>query len=454
MANRTIGGSQNLDSMDIDHYKSQQEQQSLAIWDYDESIKHTRRISPKNLIDNSDTVVGLGNEIDNIKKDLGGDPYIAFSTDWGKETEDKYPSIYDDLSNYTYPTSAEKEIRYIEADIKDLKDNINNQIKTIKKDLGYVSGSDDDWTYHGIYSDSQSPTNYQSAYLWLNSLQSKIPRLGTWEGAAATNQTKGNAYDWLKHLDKYLGTWQNPVPSTTAPKNNTYNWLNHLDKYLGTWTGAATTAPKNNTYNWLQYLQTKVDGIEKIHEIPRTKWVDLNKEAQYTKYTFRLQPDGNIVFYRTKNNGTVQSDRNWVWQSGPQYSPAIFKVTAEYTCNASAGTFTGANSGTLTVTSTSNPNIEIGGVQYNYSNASIIVPYLSTGRAVSILAVKNVNTTDYSINDITITPSRHAIKLIGVQKKNNGNKPIQLRLICCDDNNIPDPSYYQNDPYDNNGNRS
>lgn len=433
MANRTIGGSQNLDSMDIDHYKSQQEQQSLAIWDYDSDINHTRRISPKNLIDNSDTIIELGTDIDDIKKDLGGngeDPYTYERiSEW---TDSKYKEEQD----YPEETSAFTEIKYIESD---LTNNINKQIESIKRDLGYKpAATEGASTYYSINEKNESPDSYDSAYLWLNSLQSKIPRLGTWPSQPIVTAIKGNAYSWLNSLDSDVNTLKNKIPR------------------LGTWpsTPAATVTPKGNAYSWLSSLQTQVDGIEKIHTIPRTKWVDLNKEATYTKYTFRLQPDGNIVFYRTTEEGAVQSDRNWVWQSGPQYSPAIFKVTAEYTCNASAGTFTGANSDTLTITSTSNPNIEIGGIQYNYSNASTIVPYLSTGRAVSILAVKNVNTTDYSINDITITPSRHAIKLIGVQKKNTGNKPIQLRLICCDDNNIPDPSHYQNDPYDNNGNRT
>lgn len=336
MANRTIGGNQNLDSMSIDHYKVQQEQQSLAIWDYDESINHTRRISPKNLIDNSDTVVELGQKIDNIKKDLGGDPYIAFSTAWGKETENKYPSIYENLTDYTYPTSAEKEIRYIEADIKDLKDNFNDQIESLKKDLGYDPNATEEAasTYHSINGDNENP-NYQSAYHWLSSLEEKVVT----SNYPTEPSYKTNIYNWLNYLDTHIG-WNKNISEYTGsnPKtdlyNNAHQWLQKIQVNLDDIQG--NFARKYWTRYWADELRHSHDILPEPYtaNYPRKDYEkDISSENQKRiYYYFGLQNDGNLVLYRSKNNtqgdgpADIGNNRQWVWQTGPEYKPAIFRI--------------------------------------------------------------------------------------------------------------------------------
>ena len=113
MANKTIGGNNNLNDINLNHLKAQTDKPSLAIWDYDESVNHTRRVSPKNLIDAvmDTTIQSLQADLKQVKRSLGGDDEYPEQDPYG------YSSVYEkfnSLKGSTAPTNVYNELQQIE----------------------------------------------------------------------------------------------------------------------------------------------------------------------------------------------------------------------------------------------------------------------------------------------------------------------------------------------------
>ena len=385
MANRTIGGTNYLDDFPIDNLTDQQQKKSLAIWDYD--VNYTKRISPKDLIDNVSTIQTIENNIDDIKKDLGGSPYLRVSQ-WES-------SKYANETGYPEKTDAFTEIRYIEADLTSL----SSKIDSLKNDLGYddsVASS-----YHSIYNDVETPTDYKSAYLWLDSLEERV---GIGYGDSPTN----NAFNYCYDLDNRI----------------TVISSNYLKKKYDRYWSAQNSTTYNHDYNRKTYEKD-----------------DSATNQSHNKYLFALQNDGNIVLYRVKETeqegAVIQSDKQWIWQSGPEYSPAIYRLKFKYTPSSSVSTT--ASSVAIDLNPNSTATFTNNGITFTPTSTNSIACYTNN---TCILSVRHLSIDDYNLSNIFSNNGRR-VKIEGLQK-NQGTNPLEIELICCNESNIVDPTNYPN----------
>lgn len=424
MANKTIGGDQPLEDIDVivpaDTAEGSNDADLLAIWD--RSANKTKRTTPQALID-----AVVKDDIDTIKKDLGGQPYIPFSTYWKilKQGDNGFQSIYDNNSSDYYPTYAEKQIQKIETNLKQVNKDLNNN---------------NAWPQY----DTTGASSYMNNALdWLGSLQGRVDTLksnlkgnGTWPSETGASSYVNNALTWLQSLqardddlgNNYLSKW----------------W----DRY---W------AKENSSFPYKSY-EKNPPGSGKQEVPPTIKNQDRNL------YYFGLQNDGNLVLYRsTSKEGdptSIKNNRQWIWQTGPEYRPAIFRIKGYYslgTDSYSSASTTFSLSDTINTASTINENTHVLAAKDGFFQNSDNIDNMND---FSILSIKKIgsgfkNADSEGTKTINSLSAQGSTIFANITKGQEVATTYQgttyltpaylwVDMIIARDSNIPNPENYPN----------